>query len=70
MHGDHTGGNSNFNSEATTIVAHDNLRKRLKEQANITVEITKGKLWTKLRTTRELPQLTTPYTAVDILNPK
>lgn len=33
MHGDHTGGNSNFNSEATTIVAHDNVRNRLKDQA-------------------------------------
>ena len=70
MHGDHIGGNSNFNSDATTIVGHDNVRKRLKEQANITAEITKEKLWTKLRTTRELPQLTMPYTAVDLLNPK
>lgn len=32
MHGDHTGGNSNFNSESTTIVAHDNVRNRLKDQ--------------------------------------
>jgi len=29
MHGDHTGGNANFNSTATTIVAHDNVRKTL-----------------------------------------
>ena len=35
MHGDHTGGNSNFNSEATTIVAHDNVRKRLKDQIKV-----------------------------------
>lgn len=29
MHGDHTGGNANFNSDKTTLVAHDNVRKRL-----------------------------------------
>lgn len=29
MHGDHTGGNANFNSTGTTIVAHDNVRKTL-----------------------------------------
>ncbi len=29
MHGDHTGGNINFNTENTTLVAHDNVRKRL-----------------------------------------
>lgn len=29
MHGDHTGGNANFNSPGTTIVAHDNVRKTL-----------------------------------------
>jgi cyclase len=38
MHGDHTGGNSNFNSETTTIVAHDNVRKRLKEQSKTTTK--------------------------------
>jgi glyoxylase-like metal-dependent hydrolase (beta-lactamase superfamily II) len=32
MHGDHTGGNSKFNSKATAIVAHDNVRKTLLEQ--------------------------------------
>lgn len=30
MHGDHTGGNGNFNSKQTTIVAHDNVRTSLK----------------------------------------
>ncbi len=30
-HGDHTGGNSNFEKEGTLIVAHENVRKRLKE---------------------------------------
>ena len=38
MHGDHTGGNSNFNSESTTIIAHDNVRKRLKDQAKAEIE--------------------------------
>jgi cyclase len=32
MHGDHMGGNAKFNSKATTIVAHDNVRKSLKER--------------------------------------
>ncbi|WP_422350210.1 MBL fold metallo-hydrolase [Flagellimonas sp.] len=32
MHGDHTGGNANFNSYETTIVAQDNVRKRLQER--------------------------------------
>lgn len=29
MHGDHTGGNANFNNDLTTLVAHDNVRKRV-----------------------------------------
>lgn len=32
MHGDHTGGNVNFNTEATTLVAQDNVRKRLEDK--------------------------------------
>jgi glyoxylase-like metal-dependent hydrolase (beta-lactamase superfamily II) len=28
-HGDHTGGNANFGKEGVTIIAHDNIRKRL-----------------------------------------
>lgn len=32
MHGDHTGGNVNFNSENTTLVAHENVRKRLNKK--------------------------------------
>ena len=32
MHGDHTGGNANFNSETTTIVAHDNVRNRVQSK--------------------------------------
>ena len=31
-HGDHTGGNENFGKLGATIIAHDNVRKRLKEQ--------------------------------------
>jgi glyoxylase-like metal-dependent hydrolase (beta-lactamase superfamily II) len=30
-HGDHSGGNENFNKLGTTIIAHDNVRKRLAE---------------------------------------
>ena len=30
-HGDHTGGNVNFQKEGATIIAHDNVRTRLKE---------------------------------------
>lgn len=29
MHGDHTGGNANFNTDLTTLVAHNNVRKRV-----------------------------------------
>ncbi|SHG65990.1 MBL fold metallo-hydrolase [Flagellimonas flava] len=32
MHGDHTGGNANFNSSETTIVAQDRVRTRLQER--------------------------------------
>jgi len=30
MHGDHSGGNANFNTNTVTLVAHDNVRKRIK----------------------------------------
>lgn len=30
MHGDHTGGNAAFNTEGTTIVAHNNVRERVR----------------------------------------
>jgi len=33
-HGDHTGGNVNFQKQGVTIIAHDNVRKRLKETPN------------------------------------
>ena len=32
MHGDHTGGNGNFNSPGTILVAHDNVRKSLQSR--------------------------------------
>ncbi len=31
MHGDHTGGNASFNNDLTTLVAHNNVRKRVME---------------------------------------
>lgn len=33
-HGDHTGGNENMNTLGATIIAHDNVRKRLEETPN------------------------------------
>lgn len=30
MHGDHSGGNANFNTSTVTLVAHDNVRERIK----------------------------------------
>ncbi|RLD30308.1 MAG: MBL fold metallo-hydrolase [Bacteroidetes bacterium] len=33
-HGDHSGGNENFNKLGVTIIAHDNVRKRLAETPN------------------------------------
>ncbi|WP_420321576.1 MBL fold metallo-hydrolase [Flagellimonas sp.] len=41
MHGDHTGGNINFNTENTTLVAHDNVRKKLKEKGLTNVKANK-----------------------------
>lgn len=35
LHGDHVGGNANLASTGTTIVAHDNVRARLKESQSI-----------------------------------
>ena len=31
-HGDHTGGNENFANKGATIIAHDNVRKRLRTE--------------------------------------
>lgn len=40
MHGDHSGGNANFNTNSTTIVAHNNVRDRIKanQQAKLDKE--------------------------------
>ncbi|MGX1928766.1 MBL fold metallo-hydrolase [Flagellimonas sp. 2504JD4-2] len=38
MHGDHTGGNINFNTENTTLVAHDNVREKLKAKGQKNLE--------------------------------
>jgi len=42
MHGDHTGGNAKFNEGNTTIVAHDNVRKRV--QSNKQKELDEKKI--------------------------
>lgn len=34
FHGDHTGGNENMSKQGVTIMSHENVRKRLKEQPN------------------------------------
>lgn len=34
-HGDHTGGNENFGNLGATIMAHDNVKKRLKEKSPV-----------------------------------
>jgi len=43
MHGDHTGGNMNFNNKATILIAHDNVRSslstKLAEKPELGVEI-------------------------------
>ncbi|SNZ01036.1 MBL fold metallo-hydrolase [Flagellimonas pacifica] len=41
MHGDHTGGNVNFNTETTTLVAQDNVRKRLMQKGLANVKANK-----------------------------
>lgn len=38
MHGDHTGGNASFNTLETTLVAHDNVRKRVQEREQKNME--------------------------------
>ncbi len=51
MHGDHTGGNANFNDKNVTIIAHDNVRERVRDnqqkaldEAKITREYLKDML--------------------------
>lgn len=38
MHGDHSGGNAKFNSEAVILVAHDNVRDRIKANQQAKLE--------------------------------
>lgn len=38
LHGDHTGGNANFNSDGTNVVAHDNVRNRMVEKQIIAIK--------------------------------
>lgn len=44
MHSDHTGGNSNFNSPSTTLVAHDNVWKSLQSRLNQNNDLNKTML--------------------------
>ncbi|WP_431125726.1 MBL fold metallo-hydrolase [Flagellimonas flava] len=55
MHGDHTGGNANFNSDETTIVAQDNVRKRLQERGQKNVA---DKKLTQSDYEKSLPEIT------------
>ncbi|MBU2995205.1 MBL fold metallo-hydrolase [Cellulophaga baltica] len=55
MHGDHTGGNANFNSDKVTLVAHDNVRKRVK--TNNLEKLREKKIDTNYFT-RMLPEIT------------
>lgn len=38
MHGDHSGGNANFNTAAITLVAHDNVRERIKTRQQVKLD--------------------------------
>ena len=55
MHGDHTGGNANFNSDNTTLVAQQNVRKRLTENGLKNLEANKI---TKEEYKKTLPEVT------------
>ncbi len=55
MHGDHTGGNVNFNTDETTIVAQDNVRKRLQTRGQQNVAAKKLSQADYLKT---LPEIT------------
>ncbi len=55
MHGDHSGGNANFNMEETTLVAHDNVRKRIQTRQKQNLEAEKISLDYY---TRMLPEVT------------
>ena len=55
MHGDHSGGNANFNSDAVTLVAQDNVRDRIKNNQEKKLE--KGEI-TKDVLNDMLPEVT------------
>lgn len=38
MHGDHSGGNANFNTNDVTLVAHDNVRERIKTNQQVKLD--------------------------------
>jgi len=41
MHGDHTGGNAEFNTNTTTLIAQDNVRKSLEQRITEKPELSK-----------------------------
>jgi len=55
MHGDHSGGNANFNTNTVTLVAHDNVRDRIK--ANQQAKLDKQEITTSYLT-KMLPEVT------------
>lgn len=55
MHGDHTGGNVNFNTDETVLVAQDNVRKRLKSSGE---EKVKANEMTQEQYENTLPEIT------------
>src|SRR3954465_9103890 len=55
FHGDHTGGNENFQKDGVTIIAHDNIRVRL--AAGTTAGLT-GKVYTTPKPAAALPTQT------------
>ena len=55
MHGDHTGGNASFNSDNTTLKAHDNVRNRVMQREKGNLE--EGKI-DEIHYQRMLPELT------------
>lgn len=55
MHGDHTGGNANFNSKSTTVIAHHKVRERLIKENN---EALSAKKIDSITAKKSLPEIT------------
>jgi glyoxylase-like metal-dependent hydrolase (beta-lactamase superfamily II) len=55
MHGDHSGGNSKFNTDAVILVAHDNVRDRIK--ANLQKKLDKNEISAEY-SSKMLPEVT------------